>query len=340
MRSARRPTPQLLAAALYCFCLCALCVLALGCGSSGVSSSAAETVLEVVGPSGAKSYTLEQIRAMPAVEGYGGMKSSTGRITPPAPIKGVAVKDLFAEVGGIPEDMAVSITAKDGYEMTVSYSQIAAGDFLTYDMATGTENKAEGPLQLIVAYEKDGQPLDPESSGTLRLSIVGPKKDHVTDGHWWVKWVTKVSVKPIEADWTLVLSGKLTEEIDRVAFETGATAGCHGQEWRDADGNTWSGVPLYLLCGRVDDDNAHSGPAYNRDLAQAGYDMELIAADGKSVTLNSTLTYYKKDLIVANKLNGATLPEEYWPLRLVGEGISEQQSLGKISEIRLHLGDK
>ncbi len=38
----------------------------------------------------------------------------------------------------------MGIIAKDGYEMTVSYSQIAAGDFLTYDMVTGAENEVEG----------------------------------------------------------------------------------------------------------------------------------------------------------------------------------------------------
>ncbi len=39
--------------------------------------------------------------------------------------------------------------------------------------------------------------------------------------------------------------------------------------------------------------------------------------------------YYKKDLIVAYKLNGEALPEEYWPLRLVGEGIEAADMVGQ-----------
>jgi hypothetical protein len=76
-----------------------ICVLALlaafalvaGCGGSEpvqtTSSSAASTesseasgggvALEVVGPQGTKSYTLDEIKAMKSTEGYGGMKSSS-----------------------------------------------------------------------------------------------------------------------------------------------------------------------------------------------------------------------------------------------------------------------
>ncbi len=307
-------------------------------GSGSTASSAAggagEAVLEVVGPDGTASYSLDEIKDMQATEGYGGMKSSTGRIYPPGLMKGVLVEDLFASVGGLPEDMAVSIMAKDGYEMTMSYTQLSSGDFLTYDMVTGEENDPAGPLKAIIAYERDGEPLDPEGEGTLRFAIVSPQEDQVTDGHWWVKWVTKLEVKPIENEWTLTLSGAVTEEIDRPTFETGANEGCHGTDWTDADGNKWTGIPLYLLVGRCDDENVHEGPAYNRELAQAGYDVELVAADGSSVTVNSKTMYYKKDLIVAYKLNGEALPEEYWPLRLVGEGIEAADMLGGVVEIK------
>ena len=92
-----------------------LCVFLLaGCGSSepevttSSASTATETaaagggepVLEVVGPEGTRAYTLDEIKAMKSTEGYGGMKSSTGHITPPTLVKGVLIEDLFAEVGG------------------------------------------------------------------------------------------------------------------------------------------------------------------------------------------------------------------------------------------------
>jgi DMSO/TMAO reductase YedYZ molybdopterin-dependent catalytic subunit len=309
-------------------------LLAGACGDSGTYETAgAATVLEVVGAEGAKSYTLEELRALPSVEGYGGLKSSTGRITPPVLIKGVVLEELFAEVGGLPEDAAVGIAAKDGYEMTMSAEQIRSGDFITYDMVTGEENTIGEPLIVVIAYEYDGKPLDPESDGPLRLFAVSSKQNQVIDGHWTVKWVTKAEVKAIVQEWTFVLKGKLTEEMDRATFESGSAEGCHGQEWTDAEGNTWTGIPLYLLVGRVDDDVAHEGPAYNRDLAQAGYMVRITTADGQSIEVSSETMYYNKDLIVAFKLNGEPLSEEYWPLRLVGEGIDATDTVGQITKI-------
>ncbi len=43
--------------------------------------------------------------------------------------------------------------------------------------------------------------------------------------------------------------------------------------------------------------------------------------------------YYKRDIILAYKLDGQPLPEEYWPLRLVGEGLDEADMVGQIIEL-------
>jgi len=200
-------------------------------------------------------------------------------------------------------------------------------------MVTGAENTIDEPLKIIVAYEYDGKAIDPESEGPLRLAIVSPTMNQVTDGHWWVKWLNRLELKPVQQEWTLVMKGKLTEEIDRATFETGAAEGCHGTTWTDSNGDKWLGIPLYLLVGRVDDDNVHEGPAYNRELAQDGYQVNLNTAQGTSIEMSSATMYYKKDLIVAFRLNGEPLPEEYWPLRLVGEGLTETDMVGQIVEI-------
>ncbi len=314
--------------------------LAVGCSSDDDGASVGNKDegaidIEVVGPEGTKAYTLEELKKMPVTEGYWGIKSSTGRITPPLPAKGVSFEDLFAEVGGLPDDMAVAIIAKDGYEMTASVEQVKAGEFITYDPVTGDEVTVAGPLTAIAAYEWDGNPFDPQSDGPLRMAIVSPEQNQVTDGHWSVKWTNKLEIRNIVQDWVLTLKGHLTEEMDRATFESGATEGCHGTNWTDAEGNVWNGIPLYLLVGRVDDDNVHEGPAYNRDLAQAGYQVRLVTTGGESIEVSSDTMYYNKELILAYKLNGEVLPEEYWPLRLVGEGegISEVEMCGQIIEI-------
>ena len=44
---------------------------------------------------------MPELEALPAFEGYAGMKSSTGMITPPAVHKGVPLADLADLVGGL-----------------------------------------------------------------------------------------------------------------------------------------------------------------------------------------------------------------------------------------------
>ncbi len=153
------------------------------------------------------SLSMADLKALPVTEGQGGIKSSTGKITIPEPFKGVALKDLV-NVLGVPFDssMGVAITAEDGYSMTFSYDQVMNGAFTAYDPATGNELTTHDPLTAIIAYEHNGQPLNTTEEGTLRLVVVSANNNQVVDGHWSVKWVNKVEVKPVGQTWTLDLT--------------------------------------------------------------------------------------------------------------------------------------
>ncbi len=64
-------------------------------------------------------------------------------------------------VGGMDETTGFNVVAEDGYSITFSYDQINKGTFIAYDPATGQELKNPVELTAILAYEVDGQPLDP-----------------------------------------------------------------------------------------------------------------------------------------------------------------------------------
>ena len=110
-------------------------------------------VLEIVGPATSLSLTMSDLQAMPVTEGYAGIKSSTGKITPPVPFKGVALKDLVESIGGMDATSGFSVVAEDGYSITFSYDQIQNGTFIAYDPATGNELKNPVELTAILAYE-------------------------------------------------------------------------------------------------------------------------------------------------------------------------------------------
>ncbi len=59
-----------------------------------------EPILELIGPDSTISFSMADLKALPATEGMAGIKSSTGKITLPNKFKGVALQDLADLVGG------------------------------------------------------------------------------------------------------------------------------------------------------------------------------------------------------------------------------------------------
>jgi len=299
-----------------------------------VPTESAVPVLEVVGLSETKTLTMKELMGLPVTEGYAGIKSSTGKITPPISMKGVALIVLAEFIGGMDEDACFNVVAEDGYSITFSYDQLQNGSFIAYDPATGAELKNPVELIAILAYEANGKPFDAKQDGALRLAIISPEINQVTDGHWSVKWVNKLEVKSLGEEWVLQASGGITKTIDRASIESCSAPQCHGVSWTDDKDQEWAGVPLYYLVGSVDDEIEHEGPAFNRTLAEAGYAIDVIAADGYTVTFDAARVQYNKHILVAYKVNQNQLPEEYFPLRLVGDDLQKNEMIGAIAELK------
>jgi DMSO/TMAO reductase YedYZ molybdopterin-dependent catalytic subunit len=319
--------------------LLAMAIL-VACSSSAEAVSepaeGGEVVLEIVGLDETKSLTMAELQSLEITEGWGGTKSSAGVITPAQQLKGVTIEALTELVGGLQLGMGVSVVAKDGYAMTMSYEQITQGDFITYDPGTGDEKDYQGQLQTIVAYQRDGEVISAEDDGPLRLFVVAEDSNQVVDGHWTVKWVSQIKLKPMSEEWSLYLEGALTEQMDRNSFESCSAPACHQAVWTDETGNEWEGVPLYYLAGRVDDGNPHEDRAYNDEFAKAGYALELFSADGYNLSIDSSRTHFNKAVFVASIMNGDPLEEKHFPLRLVGAGLEKSEMVGQLAQIVIH----
>jgi DMSO/TMAO reductase YedYZ molybdopterin-dependent catalytic subunit len=299
------------------------------------TATPAVPALEIIGVTETKAFSLADLKTLPVTEGYAGIKSSTGKITPPVKFKGVALKDLAALVGGIDQTNGLNIFAKDGYSITFSYDQAINGKYIQYDPATGDELKNPVALTTIIAYEQDGKPIDPNGEGPLRLVIISAEQNQVTDGHWAVKWTTKIALKSLVEEWTLAANGGIKDTIERATFESCSAPQCHGVTWTDDKAQDWVGVPLFILVGGVDDAIKHEGPAFNDALAAAGYKVDVIAKDGYTVTFDSKRMAYNRNIIIAHSVNGNPLDEKYFPLRLVGSDLQKNEMVGAITEIKV-----
>jgi DMSO/TMAO reductase YedYZ molybdopterin-dependent catalytic subunit len=283
-------------------------------------------VLTVSKDGAAKEYTLTQLKALGTVSGKGGSMSSTGKISGPNDIKGVPVDAVLKGLGGMEEGKAIRVEAKDGYSMTVSEKQIAADEFTCFNSVTKQE-ASHGDLTMLLIFEENGKALD-EGAGPLRLGIVSDEGT-VTEGHWWVKWVTKIDVIDYVEPWTLDLKGRSTRSLDNDAFAQGA--GTSFSDWTDADGRVWRGISVKYLIGLVDDDDPNT---FNTQLAQSGYKIEFKAADGFTRVLESA-KLLDADWIVAHMRDGAAVPENQWPLRLVGTGLSKGEMVGQLTTVTI-----
>lgn len=273
-----------------------------------------------------------EIAKLASTSARAGFVTSTGRIVGPNNYTGVALTTLCDLVGGLTENNSLRVTADDGYSMVYAYAQVK-GNFPTFDPETGLGVNHTQPLTTVLAYFRDGQNLTSDE-GPLRLAIVGSEV-LLTEGHFWIKFVVKIEICSSVRDWTLVLKGVIVENMTRATFESGANFGCHGTNWTDSEDNTWSGIPLWRLVGRVDDNDPHEGAAFNRTLVAIGYTVKVITGEGYSREFNSTFVAMNDNIIVANKVNEAVLDETYWPLKLVGSAVASSDRLRNIVEIQI-----
>lgn len=301
------------------------------CGSSESSSN----IINLSGLNGeSKTLSFDELENMQATTGYGGWITSIGTINEPVPYKGVAVTKLLEEVGGLTEGKDIKITATDDYSMNFSYNQIVANDLPVFSALDGKEIEYENTLTIIVAYLKNGQVID-EEHGPLRIAIVSEKADQITDGHWWIKQVSDIAIVEGQKDYSLKLEGPNTMTIDKNTFESGASKGCHQALYTDNEANQWTGIPLWLLVGYMDDENVHEGKAFNRELVEQGYTVIIHSENEKQVELDADKVAQNNNIIVANQKNNVALGDEFFPLRLVGDGLTEEQMLGKIVKISM-----
>jgi PKD repeat protein len=283
-------------------------------------------------------------------------------MTPPKianAIKGTRVSDLCDLVGGMAPGTEVTFVATDGWETTLPYDAIypdphvyshlgdtviawyADGNYVPQygdgprlffapeDHVTGQWNMHEGLAEQYWHYYYDS------GSATNYPSVAGLSAKYVS--------TIRIYSAPL-GEWVLALDGRdiggLYQDVSRSYFESALTCQFgaeHQAEYTDGAGRTWSGMPLWLLAGFVDDGDLHSNDAFNATLASAGYDIIVTASDGASTTIPSEAITRNNNYIVANALNGTRFADgdTNWPLRLTGQNVSGAVSVKKIASIDL-----
>ncbi len=272
-------------------------------------------------------------------------------------IKGTKVRDLCDLVGGMEPGTEVTFVATDGWETTLPYDCIYTNPHVYSHLG-----------ETIIAWYADGQYVPQYGDGprlffTPEDHVAGQWNMHeaLAQQYWHYYWdggiqypsVAGLSAKYVDTikiyaspvtDWTLILDGEaiegLNQTISRNYFESALACqfgADHKASYTDSQGRTWEGMPLWFLCGFVDDPDQHSDNAYNDTKALDGYRIIVTGSDGYNATFNSQDTIRNANFIVANTLNGTRIAEgdSSWPLRLVGQNVTGGKVVRSVASIVL-----
>ena len=135
------------------------------------------------------------ITASSTTSGCGGFINSLNNIRGWGNYTGVSLKTLCDLVGDLTSNNNVTIFGSDGYNATLTYDQVANGNFTTYDKTTKAQVPHNQPLVPIIAYFLNGTSFGsyPTGDGPLRLAIVGPE-GLITKSAYWVKYATRIEI--------------------------------------------------------------------------------------------------------------------------------------------------
>lgn len=244
------------------------------------------------------------------------------------------------EWGGVPLWLLVAMVDDDPDEGTAHYNfndelankgytiDVIAGDGWKATLDSADIARDDG---YIIANTLNGEPLPEKTPGDKNCWPLHLKGEKIFGGQQ-VGNIVRIELiglpKPVEG-WTLELMGKVGDSITQKEFEKGQV--CigtkdHYAEWTDKEGRVWSGTPLWILVGAVDDIEKSDHWTFNDTVSKTGYTVHVEAGDGFSKTFSSQDIARSGEFIVADLVDGKPLSGENWPLRLVGSGVAKEDS--------------
>jgi hypothetical protein len=175
-----------------------ICILASGCVNSSADSKTTQDPIVkdwklTLNGTNEKILTLDDLRSFPAATGYGYAVSTTGIRFGPYVCKGVDIRDLVKDVGGMGPDDQVWVSAPDGYMWVFDDQQLEGKGFVTFN--SDLKEIPSPPLRIILMYEQDNKPVSYNDGGPARITIISNEPGIVTEGSAWVKWVNKIEIK-------------------------------------------------------------------------------------------------------------------------------------------------
>ena len=155
------------------------------------------------------SFTMSELMDLPQINGEGGYRRSTGTISGPFNITGVAFSTLLDLLPTLPANY--SLTAIAGDDWVTEYPKSVIDGNLSGYTPTGDPI---GSIQstMVLAYEIDGSPI-PAGDGPLRITFIN-EDGNLTDGSLWAKYVVNLTIVEVSVPASLVIEYSIFGSIN------------------------------------------------------------------------------------------------------------------------------
>jgi len=157
-----------------------------------------ETILTMIYNDEQTEYTLEELESMDSITGYGGYRTSYPMIKGQATYTGVPLTTLVDLVAGSITNYSLFVVSNESgliENQTYNYSTIQ-GNTNIYNSTNASD---DAPLEtsgvtMIICYKKDGEYLEEDSDGKIKIAFVNEDEEKITTSNLWWKFVESIEI--------------------------------------------------------------------------------------------------------------------------------------------------
>jgi hypothetical protein len=156
------------------------------------------TFLTVIYNDEQTEYTLEELKEIDTITGYGGYRTSYPMIKGQGTYTGVSVTSLVNEIAGNIENYTIIVNSdEEGLKENKTYSyDMVQGNLSIYNSTNASDETPieTGGVTMIVCYEKDGEYLEEADDGKIKIAFVNKDEEKITSSGLWWKFVVSIEI--------------------------------------------------------------------------------------------------------------------------------------------------